>query len=93
MRKEALVTSGLVVLCLSSAPLAAQDLDAPRPIAGTNTVFIEEMTWMDVRDAIAPHSTRPATQRSSGQRWPTSFCASLRSSPERRDQPRELPRG
>ncbi|MEM7414763.1 MAG: creatininase family protein [Gemmatimonadota bacterium] len=32
---------------------AGQDLDAPRPIDGTNTVFTEEMTWMEVRDAIA----------------------------------------
>lgn len=34
-----------------------QDLDAPRPIAGINTVFIEEMTWMEVRDAIAAGTT------------------------------------
>lgn len=38
-------------------PLDAQALDAPRPIAGTNTVFIEEMTWMDVRDALADGMT------------------------------------
>lgn len=36
-----------------AGPLQAQDLDAPRPIEGSNTVFIEEMTWMDVRDALA----------------------------------------
>ncbi|MDH3270023.1 MAG: creatininase family protein [Gemmatimonadota bacterium] len=40
-----------------AVPLAAQDLDAPRPIAGANTVFIEEMTWMDVRDALADGMT------------------------------------
>ena len=34
-------------------PVVAQDLDAPRPIEGSNTVFIEEMTWMEVRDALA----------------------------------------
>ena len=42
---------------LGTAPLAAQDLDAPRPIAGSNTVFIEEMTWMEVRDALADGMT------------------------------------
>jgi len=40
-----------------AAPAAAQDLDAPRPIAGTNTLLIEEMTWMDVRDALADGMT------------------------------------
>ena len=35
----------------------AQDLDAPRLIAGTNTVLIEEMTWMEVRDALAAGMT------------------------------------
>lgn len=36
---------------------AAQDPDMPRPIAGIDTVFIEEMTWLDVRDAIAEGKT------------------------------------
>ena len=42
---------------LGGAPAAAQDLDMPRPIDGTNTVFIEEMTWLDVRDAIREGTT------------------------------------
>ncbi|MDE3003989.1 MAG: creatininase family protein [Gemmatimonadota bacterium] len=43
-----------VALLAATAPAhaLAQDLDAPRPIAGTETVFIEEMTWMEVRDAL-----------------------------------------
>ena len=45
-----LVVSFAVVSAVQ--PLAAQDLDAPRPIAGTETLFIEEMTWMEVRDAL-----------------------------------------
>ncbi len=47
-----------MLLCpaLSSA-LRAQDLDAPRPIDGVETVFIEEMTWMEVRDALAGGKT------------------------------------
>ena len=49
--------SSLAVLCVlglgsAASPLGAQDLDAPRPIAGINTVLIEEMTWMEVRDAL-----------------------------------------
>src|SRR5262249_51135649 len=28
------------------------DPDAPRPIEGVDTIFIEEMTWMEVRDAL-----------------------------------------
>lgn len=51
----------LTPLALVAAPvsdgLLAQDLDAPRPIEGSNTVFIEEMTWMEVRDALAEGKT------------------------------------
>jgi creatinine amidohydrolase len=32
-------------------------LDAPRPIEALDTVFIEEMTWMEVRDALAAGKT------------------------------------
>jgi len=42
---------------LPAAAVAAQDLDMPRPIAGIDTVLIEEMTWMDVRDAILDGKT------------------------------------
>ena len=46
-------------LCLTTtaAPLAAQALDAPRPIAAANTLWIEELTWMEVRDALADGMT------------------------------------
>jgi creatinine amidohydrolase len=40
-----------------ACPLQAQNLDAPRPIAGTSTLLIEEMTWMEVRDALADGMT------------------------------------
>lgn len=45
----------IVAACWCVAPLDAADppLDAPRPIAAVDTVFLEEMTWMEVRDAIA----------------------------------------
>ncbi len=57
MRREAPVTASLVVASILSVPLSAQELDAPRPMAGINTVFIEEMTWMEVRDAIEAGKT------------------------------------
>jgi creatinine amidohydrolase len=48
----------LVLAGVTTEPALAQDdLTMPRPIAGTNTVFIEEMTWMDVRDALADGMT------------------------------------
>jgi creatinine amidohydrolase/Fe(II)-dependent formamide hydrolase-like protein len=49
----------LAALLAAAAPTAAraQDLDMPRPIDGTETVFIEEMTWLEVRDAIAAGRT------------------------------------
>lgn len=35
------------------ASTQAQQPSIPRPIAGEDTVFLEELTWMEVRDAIA----------------------------------------
>lgn len=53
------------VLTLSSLPPAAvqsqQDISAllgeERPIEAANTIWIEEMTWMEIRDAIAGGTT------------------------------------
>jgi creatinine amidohydrolase/Fe(II)-dependent formamide hydrolase-like protein len=46
-------------LMLSGILFAQQspDLSAPRPIDSLDTVFTEEMTWMEVRDAIAAGKT------------------------------------
>lgn len=52
-----LVAVACLVTLGPTTPVAAQDLDAPRPIAGTNTVWLEEMTWMEVRDALAEGTT------------------------------------
>ncbi len=52
MRHETPVILGFLVSSVLIVPLSAQEMDAPRPIDGINTVFIEEMTWMEVRDAI-----------------------------------------
>jgi creatinine amidohydrolase/Fe(II)-dependent formamide hydrolase-like protein len=35
----------------------AQEMRAPRPIAGIDSVFMEELTWMEVRDAIQAGKT------------------------------------
>lgn len=35
----------------------SQDLEAPTPIPGINSVFMEELTWMDVRDEIKEGKT------------------------------------
>jgi creatinine amidohydrolase/Fe(II)-dependent formamide hydrolase-like protein len=46
------------LLFLAATPVVAQtpppapDLDAPRPIDAVDSVWIEELTWMEVRDAI-----------------------------------------
>jgi creatinine amidohydrolase/Fe(II)-dependent formamide hydrolase-like protein len=42
--------------CLIPASLA-QELQAPRPIAALDSVFLEELTWMEVRDAIKAGKT------------------------------------
>ena len=47
----------LIASALGAGTLAAQELDTARPIAGTNTLLIEEMTWMEVRDALAEGMT------------------------------------
>lgn len=45
----------LLALVTSALPLFAQspELDAPRPIEAVDTVFIEDLTWMEVRDQMA----------------------------------------
>jgi creatinine amidohydrolase/Fe(II)-dependent formamide hydrolase-like protein len=43
--------SFLVLLALAQSP------DEPRPIAAADNVFLEELTWMEVRDAIASGKT------------------------------------
>jgi creatinine amidohydrolase len=43
----------LAVGCLPNQPrLSGPDLNMPRPIEALDTVFLEEMTWMEVRDAV-----------------------------------------
>ncbi len=42
---------------LEQAQALLRDLQMPRPIAALNSVWIEELTWMEVRDAIADGKT------------------------------------
>ncbi|MDH3734949.1 MAG: creatininase family protein [Gemmatimonadota bacterium] len=50
-----------VALSLPAGPLTAQGLtdalDAPRPIDAFESVWIEELTWMEVRDLLAEGTT------------------------------------
>ncbi len=51
--------------------------DAPNPLPAPNTVWIEEMTWMDVRDSLkAGHTNCEAIARKLGN----ALCAKRRSS-------------
>lgn len=61
--KGSCVIAVILVLAIA-APLMAQDggrrrldPDTPRPIDALDTVWIEDMTWMEVRDAIADGKT------------------------------------
>ena len=49
----------LLVLCASSvaAQRRAFDLTTPRPIAAADKVWIEELTWMEIRDAMKAGKT------------------------------------
>ena len=57
-----LVASLLIVVAslAAAAPVAAQgqgSLDAPRPIAAGDSLWTEELTWMEVRDAVKAGKT------------------------------------
>lgn len=47
----------LAVLTLLAGPLTAQEPDAPRPIDALDSVWLEELTWMEIRDAVAAGMT------------------------------------
>ena len=52
-RRLALLVVLLAAGCVAGPPRISNfALDAPRPIAALDTVFLEEMTWMEVRDAV-----------------------------------------
>ncbi|HET6882733.1 MAG TPA: creatininase family protein [Pirellulales bacterium] len=59
MNRVPSLTPLVLIFCFPAAPACADGppLDAPRPIEALDTVFMEEMTWMEVRDAIAAGKT------------------------------------
>src|SRR5688572_21369037 len=56
MRKRLLWFIALLLVIVPSR-IHAQAADAPRPIDALNSVWIEELTWMEVRDLIAAGKT------------------------------------
>ncbi|MEX2527233.1 MAG: creatininase family protein [Gemmatimonadota bacterium] len=61
MRNRFAIIAALGLLACMSGPLQGQDLAqeyaAERPISGINSVWLEELTWMEVRDAIRDGTT------------------------------------
>lgn len=67
MTARSLGTPVLAAVCLAAGylvapaappqPAAPAGADAARPIAAADTVFIEEMTWVEVRDALKAKKT------------------------------------
>lgn len=57
MSRTFLVAGLLAVLCAASIPGQNPPIDAKRPIAALDSVFIEELTWMEVRDALKAGKT------------------------------------
>jgi hypothetical protein len=57
-RWPAVVALGIVVGVLAAQPSALNPRpDAPRPIEAYDSVWIEELTWMEVRDALKAGKT------------------------------------
>jgi hypothetical protein len=77
--------------CLPIQPnISIPNLDAPRSIEAVDTVFLEEMTWMEVRDAMRAGKTTMLVPtggvEQNGPTWPpaspiTSSAARPRPSP------------
>lgn len=59
MRSVALIFAAVLAAGFQAARPSPESPDpqSPRPIAALDTVFIEEMTWMEVRDALADGKT------------------------------------
>ena len=53
IRTLGLVATGFVAAVIAAAPSpVAPDPNSPRPIEAVDTVFIEDMTWMEIRDSM-----------------------------------------
>ena len=53
-RSSLLLLAALPVLCQAPPPSRAMtpDPEGPRPIAAVDSVWIEDLTWMEIRDAM-----------------------------------------
>jgi creatinine amidohydrolase len=51
-RSLVLYTLSLICFCVGSVNAQSPKPDAPRPIEALDSVWIEELTWMEVRDAM-----------------------------------------
>jgi hypothetical protein len=62
VRKKIISVFAIVIACLSvtgtGRAQAPVQLDAPRPIEAGDSLWTEELTWMEVRDAVAAGNTR-----------------------------------
>jgi creatinine amidohydrolase/Fe(II)-dependent formamide hydrolase-like protein len=57
MRFLGMLVAAPVLAIAMPGTVAAQEIDAPRPIEALNSVWIEELTWMEVRDEIEAGKT------------------------------------
>ena len=61
MHKRGTVVFFLVFVCLAGVPIARAQgnasIDAPRPIDAGDSLWTEELTWMEVRDAVKAGKT------------------------------------
>jgi creatinine amidohydrolase/Fe(II)-dependent formamide hydrolase-like protein len=55
---RAVFVAVILALCYASSPLAqTPKIDTPRPIEALDSVWVEELTWMEVRDALKAGKT------------------------------------
>lgn len=51
------VATGVLMATAFAGGITAQEPDAPRPIDALDSVWLEELTWMEIRDAVAGGAT------------------------------------
>ena len=76
----------------------SMDIDATEPIPAIDSVFIEELTWVEVRDAIEAGKNRQSsywrqrTKRPLCRHWKAQLCASSNNVAVPRSLPDEIVR-
>jgi hypothetical protein len=73
---ELIVAALMTLAAVSSAhlqtpapPQAPSALEAPRPIEAGDSLWTEELTWMEVRDAVRAGNTTVLSGRRPSRRW------------------------